>query len=47
MADIQQVTGFYHTAYAVAALIYGSYIVWLALRARRVRARLEAAKRSA
>ena len=44
MGDIQRVTGYYHAAYAIAGLIYGSYIVWLAARARRARARLEAVK---
>jgi hypothetical protein len=46
MGDIQQVTGFYHAAYTVAALIYGSYIAALVIRARRARAQLEAVTRS-
>lgn len=46
MGDIQQVTGFYHAAYTIAALIYGTYIVSLIVRARRVQARLDAVKPS-
>ena len=43
MGDIQQVTRYYHAAYIVAALVYGGYIISLIVRARRARARLEAA----
>lgn len=45
MGDIQQVTGYYHAAYIIAAFMYGGYIVSLVVRARRANARLDAAKR--
>jgi hypothetical protein len=45
MGDIQQVTVYYRSAYVIAALIYGSYIVVLSIRARRALTRLQAAKR--
>ena len=45
MGDIQQVTVYYRAAYAIAALIYGSYIVLLSVRARRALTRLRSAKR--
>ena len=37
-------TAFYHAAYAIAAIIYGGYVASLVVRARRARARLDAAK---
>jgi hypothetical protein len=46
MGDIQQVTGYYHAAYTIAALVYGSYVFGLVVRARRARAELEAVTRS-
>jgi hypothetical protein len=46
MSDIQQVTGYYHAAYIVAAFVYGGYIVSLVVRARSAAAKIEAATRS-
>ena len=38
-------TSFYHAVYIIATAIYVTYIMSLAVRARRARARLEAATR--
>jgi hypothetical protein len=46
MGDIQQVTGYYHAAYSVAALIYGGYVIALVIRARRARVQLDSVARS-
>lgn len=46
MGDIQQVTGYYHAAYVIAALVYGGYIISLVARTRRAMAKLGAATRS-
>jgi hypothetical protein len=42
---IQQVTWYYHAAYLIAAVVYGSYVISLIVRARRASAKLEAATR--
>ena len=38
-------TSFYHAVYIIATTIYVAYIISLAVRAKRARARLEAATR--
>ena len=38
-------TSFYHAVYIIATVLYAGYIVSLAVRTRRARARLEAASR--
>lgn len=43
---IQQVSGYYHAAYIIAAVVYGGYIVSLIVRGRRASAKLDAATRS-
>jgi hypothetical protein len=45
MGDIQLVTGYYHAAYTIAAIVYGGYVVSLIIRSRRAMARLESATR--
>jgi len=40
MGDIQRVTGYYHAAYGIAALVYGGYIVSLIARTRRAMAKI-------
>lgn len=40
MRDIQTVTIYYHAVYALAALIFGGYIVSIMRAAQRARARL-------
>jgi hypothetical protein len=45
MGDIQQVTGYYHAAYIIAAFVYGGYIVSLVVRARLALVKIEAATR--
>jgi hypothetical protein len=39
MRDVMQVTGYFHAAYIVAAVIYIGYIVSLSRRARRAAGR--------
>ena len=35
MGDIQQLTRYYRAAYTIAAIVYGAYIAWIVMRARR------------
>jgi hypothetical protein len=45
MRDIQQLTAYYHAAYAVGAVLFGGYVLSLFVRARRARNRVETSRR--
>lgn len=45
MRDIQTVTGYFYTVYALAAIIFGGYAIGIVIAARRAKARLDAAHR--
>lgn len=42
--DMQTVTIYYHVVYVLTGLIFGGYVAFIAVGARKARARLEAAK---
>jgi len=39
MRDTQLITGYFHAAYAIAAVVYAGYIFSLSVRAKRARKR--------